>query len=124
MENQYRRSVREDGNRRARELLFEVYEVCDRKWRGLGEVAASGLQLSAGYREFDAELRFGLEDISVAEPKECISAMIFAGVGEAEAVLGVWDEMHAGVAAGGSDGVVGGCLRGILLVSATQRRSE
>jgi hydrogenase expression/formation protein HypD len=80
MENQYRRNVREDGNRRARELLFEVYEVCDRKWRGLGEVAASGLRLSVAYREFDAELRFGLKDISVAEPKECISAMILQGL--------------------------------------------
>ena len=80
MENQYRRSVREAGNQRARELLFEVYEVCDRKWRGLGEVAVSGLQLSAAYREFDAEVRFGLEDISVTEPKDCISAMILQGL--------------------------------------------
>ncbi len=80
MENQYRRSVREEGNRRAQEMLLEVYEVCDRKWRGLGKVAASGLRLSAAYKEFDAELRFGLEDISVKEPKECISALILQGL--------------------------------------------
>ena len=80
MENQYRRSVREEGNRRARELLFEVYEVCDQKWRGLGEVPLSGLRLNAAYKQFDAESRFGLENILVDEPKECISGMILQGL--------------------------------------------
>ncbi len=80
LENQYSRSVREDGNKKAQELIAEVFEVCDRKWRGLGEAPKSGMRLSEAYREFDAEIRFNLTDIKVDEPKECISALILQGL--------------------------------------------
>ncbi|HYZ88761.1 MAG TPA: hydrogenase formation protein HypD, partial [Myxococcales bacterium] len=36
VENQYARIVSRDGNRPARDMIFEVFEVCDRKWRGVG----------------------------------------------------------------------------------------
>jgi hydrogenase expression/formation protein HypD len=79
VENQYTRSVRMEGNRLAQQMLAGVFEVCDRKWRGLGEIPASGLKVSAKYAEWDAEVKFGLADRSVEEPKECISAMILQG---------------------------------------------
>jgi len=43
VENQYSRSARTDGNREARRIIGEVFEVVPRKWRGIGEINSSGL---------------------------------------------------------------------------------
>ena len=61
VENQYARSVRPAGNRPALKQIAEVFEVVPRKWRGIGEIAASGLGLREKYRRFDAALRFEVE---------------------------------------------------------------
>jgi hydrogenase expression/formation protein HypD len=79
VENQYTRSVRVDGNRLAQAMIADVLSVCDRKWRGLGEIPRSGLRVSAKYAAWDAEVKFGLLDRPVEEPKECISALILQG---------------------------------------------
>ncbi len=79
VENQYSRSVRMDGNPLAQRMLADVLEVCDRKWRGLGEIPLSGLKVRAKYAAWDAEAKFGLVENSVEEPKECISALILQG---------------------------------------------
>jgi len=79
VENQYARSVRMDGNKLAQAMLADVLQVCDRKWRGLGEIPLSGLKVSAKYAAWDAEAKFGMVDRPVEEPKECISAMILQG---------------------------------------------
>ncbi len=80
VENQYSRAVRRQGNQQAQRLIREVFRVVPRKWRGVGEIAQSGLGLQPGYAEFDAETRFGLEATSVEEPPECISGLILQGV--------------------------------------------
>jgi hydrogenase expression/formation protein HypD len=80
VENQYARSVRREGNRPAQEILREVFTVIRRKWRGLGEIPASGLGLSAAYAAFDAEKKFGLTEYTVEESGECISGLILQGV--------------------------------------------
>src|SRR5579862_8214476 len=49
VENQYARAVRPEGNRAAQEAVNQVYEVCDRAWRGLGIIGASGLRLTPAY---------------------------------------------------------------------------
>lgn len=79
VENQYSRSVRRDGNRPAREMMGEVFTVIGRRWRGIGEIPASGLGLSDAYRDFDAEHRFGAvrEGQEVASP--CIAGSILRG---------------------------------------------
>lgn len=79
VENQYVRSVRQEGNRAAQELIGAVFEVASRKWRGLGEIAASGLRLRDRYAAFDAAKKFGLADRCVTEPAECISGQILQG---------------------------------------------
>src|SRR3990170_8867188 len=76
VENQYTRSVRRDGNESARRLITEVFEVVPRKWRGVGEIAASGLGLRKEFRQFDAETLFMLKGKSVEEASECISGLI------------------------------------------------
>jgi hydrogenase expression/formation protein HypD len=79
VENQYARSVRRSGNETARKTIGEVFRVVPRKWRGVGEIAASGLGLSAAYAAFDAERRFGLGDGGVEEDAECIGGLILQG---------------------------------------------
>ena len=76
----YSRAVAERGNAAAQELMREVFEVVPRKWRGIGEIARSGLALREPYQRFDAERRFGLEGGEVEEPAECISGLILQGV--------------------------------------------
>jgi hydrogenase expression/formation protein HypD len=80
VENQYARAVREGGNAAARGLIDEVFEVCDRAWRGIGVLPASGLALRAAYREHDAEVRFDVGDVRAAEPCACISGEVLRGL--------------------------------------------
>lgn len=80
LENQYARCVRPRGNPAAIELIRTVFEVVPRKWRGLGEIARSGLGLRSEFRDFDAERRFLTDPTSVEESTECISGSILLGM--------------------------------------------
>ena len=79
VENQYARAVRWDGNPEARRVVDAVFAVCDRKWRGIGTIADSGLRLRATYREHDAEERFAVETIATLESSRCISGLVLRG---------------------------------------------
>lgn len=80
VENQYARAVRREGNQPAQQLVREVFRVVPRKWRGVGEIPASGLGLRETYAAFDAELRFGLADRCVDEPADCLSGQVLQGL--------------------------------------------
>jgi hydrogenase expression/formation protein HypD len=80
VENQYARTVARNGNRAARDLVFEVFEVSDRKWRGVGAIPKSGYRLRAEYRAHDAERRFEVDAIDTREPERCISGLILRGL--------------------------------------------
>jgi hydrogenase expression/formation protein HypD len=80
VENQYGRAVRREGNPVSKALVGEVFEACDRKWRGVGTIPNSGLRLSAEYGEFDAEALFEVEDIATQESPVCISGQILKGL--------------------------------------------
>ena len=62
VENQYARAVKREGNREAQETVFRVFEVGDRKWRGIGMIPASGYHLRPEFARFDAEARFDVGD--------------------------------------------------------------
>jgi hydrogenase expression/formation protein HypD len=79
VENQYSRSVRRAGNAPAQEIMREVFAVVRRRWRGIGEIAESGLALAEGYRAFDAEERFGPVAARAEERSECISGLVLCG---------------------------------------------
>ena len=79
VQNQYTRSVRQEGNRPAQQLIRQVFRVIPRKWRGVGEIPQSGLGLSATYAAFDAEAKFGIAHLSVEEPSECLSGLVLQG---------------------------------------------
>ncbi len=80
VENQYARCVRKNGNEPAQRLIHEVFRVIPRKWRGVGEIAQSGLGLTKEYAQFDAETRFGVADVTAEESPECISGQILQGM--------------------------------------------
>jgi hydrogenase expression/formation protein HypD len=80
VENQYARTVTRDGNRVAQDLMAEVFEVTDRKWRGVGMIPASGYRIRYQYREHDAERLFDLDDVCPAEPAVCISGQVLRGL--------------------------------------------
>lgn len=77
--NRYARAVQPDGNPAAQAAVDAVYEVCDRKWRGIGVIPASGLKLRAAYAAWDAERKFDVGDIAPAEPGACISGRVLQG---------------------------------------------
>jgi hydrogenase expression/formation protein HypD len=79
VENQYARAVSRGGNQAARDVVTQVFEVGDRKWRGVGAIPRSGYRLRDEYRMHDAERLFAVEDIATAEPEICISGLILRG---------------------------------------------
>jgi hydrogenase expression/formation protein HypD len=79
-ENQYVRAVTRGGNRAAQELVRRVFEVCDRKWRGVGSIPGSGYRLREEFAEHDAERVFGVEDLNTKESPLCISGEILKGI--------------------------------------------
>jgi hydrogenase expression/formation protein HypD len=80
VENQYTRAVHKEGNRPAQKLIRDIFEVVPRKWRGVGEIPASGLGLKPQYAAFDAEKRFGVSGRVVQESAVCISGSILRGI--------------------------------------------
>jgi hydrogenase expression/formation protein HypD len=79
VDNAYERAVCFEGNQPAQKLLSEVFEVADRKWRGIGEIPRSGWRLSDPYREFDAEQRFSVANITTKESPLCHSGEVLQG---------------------------------------------
>ncbi len=79
VENQYARSVRPEGNARARETIRRVFEICDRPWRGIGTIPESGWRLREEFAAFDAERRFGVGDVQARESPLCIAGEVLQG---------------------------------------------
>ena len=80
LENAYERAVQAQGNLPARQVLEEVFEVCDRKWRGIGEIPASGWRLRDAYQAYDAALKFDVASLSTSEPAACRSGEVLQGL--------------------------------------------
>jgi len=79
VDNQYSRAVKPEGNLPALKMIDGVFEICDREWRGLGTIPASGLKLKQEYAHHDAELIFDLKPSVPEESTVCISGRILQG---------------------------------------------
>jgi len=77
--NAYERVVTYEGNKPAQEVIHRVFEVGDRKWRGIGMIPASGWKLRSEFADLDAELRFPVNTIQPEESPDCISGHILQG---------------------------------------------
>ena len=80
VENQYSRILSREGNVAAQKLVKQVFEVGDRKWRGVGAIAKSGYHLRAEFADMDAENRFDVQAIDTQEPEICIAGQILQGI--------------------------------------------
>ncbi|WCB95126.1 Hydrogenase maturation factor HypD [Baekduia alba] len=81
VENQYKRVVPYEGNGRALEIMAEVFALRPHfEWRGLGFISHSGLKLSDAYADLDAERRFDVPGVRVADPKACQCGEVLKGV--------------------------------------------
>jgi hydrogenase expression/formation protein HypD len=80
VENAYSRLVTYQGNPSAQAIIQQVFTVCDRKWRGIGLIPASGWRLRPEFAHFDAEFRFSVEDIQSEESPECIAGSVLQGL--------------------------------------------
>lgn len=80
VKNAYLRTVTKAGNQSAQAVINQVFETCDRKWRGIGMIPGSGWRLKPHYAEFDAEKRFDVEAIQAEESPLCISGQVLQGI--------------------------------------------
>ncbi len=81
VENQYTRLVNSSGNTVGIDAIAKVFTVRDRfEWRGLGEIAQSGLKIRDEYAQFDAEVKFVVPNHQVADAKACQCGEILKGV--------------------------------------------
>ena len=80
VDNAYRRVVPRRGNAKAQAAIDEVFEAREFfEWRGLGSIDRSGVRLRSAYADFDAERRFALPQLSIADPSSCQCGEVLKG---------------------------------------------
>ncbi len=79
VDNCYPSVVKPEGNRRALEIMWSVFEPCDSQWRGIGSIPNSGLQIRSEFSHFDAKMRFDVTLPAAREPKGCRCGDILKG---------------------------------------------
>ena len=81
VENQYARVVPYEGNAAALKVMSEVFELRPHfEWRGLGFISQSALRLTEAYADLDAERRYEVPGVRVADPKACQCGEVLKGV--------------------------------------------
>jgi len=80
VENQYKRIVKEPGNKQAQNIIAQVYEQADQMWRGIGTIPDSGWQLREEYKEFDADKKFSIDIEQAEENAECLAGEVMKGI--------------------------------------------
>lgn len=80
VENQYTRAVRDEGNPRAMSVIAEVFSIRPHfEWRGLGSIPFSALMLREEFADFDAERRYDVPGVRIADPKACQCGEVLRG---------------------------------------------
>lgn len=80
LENQYSRVVKAEGNPDAINVIEAVFEICDREWRGIGEIPSSGYEVKKELQAYDANKKFNIPVEKAAESTECIAGEILRGI--------------------------------------------
>ncbi len=78
-ENQYSQLVRPEGNLVAKNILEQVFKPVNARWRGLGEISQSGLEIADEYEEFNARKKFGVVEMEDKPIKGCACGQILTG---------------------------------------------
>ncbi|HOK55791.1 MAG TPA: hydrogenase formation protein HypD [bacterium] len=77
--NEYKRTVREEGNIKAKKTIYDTFKIIDSEWRGIGIVEDSGLKLKEEFIDFDAEKEFVIKIKSSGKKKSCLCGEILKG---------------------------------------------
>ncbi|HYP57593.1 MAG TPA: hydrogenase formation protein HypD [Beijerinckia sp.] len=81
IENQYGRIVPTDGNTAALAAISRVFELREFfEWRGLGSIDHSGVRMRETYARYDAECKFAVPSLRIADPKSCQCGEVLKGV--------------------------------------------
>tara|TARA_R110002096_G_scaffold150132_9_gene311881 strand:+ start:471 stop:1640 length:1170 start_codon:yes stop_codon:yes gene_type:complete len=81
VENQYQRIVPDEGNNPALDAINKVFELREFfEWRGLGSIDHSGVRVSDAYSKYDAEQKFSVPNLKIADPKACQCGEVLKGV--------------------------------------------
>ena len=81
VENQYQRVVPDAGNTPALQAVHEVFQLREFfEWRGLGSIDHSGIRLRDAYARFDAERKYSVPNLKIADPKSCQCGEVLKGV--------------------------------------------
>ncbi len=79
LENEYTRSVTSNGNIHARQVIDQVFTVCDRTWRGIGLLPKSGLAIRKEFAAYDAEQKFETQVPEEIE-SDCLAGEVLQGI--------------------------------------------
>jgi hydrogenase expression/formation protein HypD len=82
IDNAYPRAVCREGNVRAKEIMYEVFEPCDVEWRGFPVIPDSGLRLRSEFARYDAQQKFGIEFKHVDKHTACICDRVLRGIAQ------------------------------------------
>lgn len=82
VENAYPRAVTREGNVKAQQVMYQVFEPCDVEWRGFPVIPQSGLRLREEFAGYDAQRKFDLTFKKVTKPSACICDRVLRGVAE------------------------------------------
>jgi hydrogenase expression/formation protein HypD len=81
VENQYRRVVPAEGNTPGLDAISQVFELREFfEWRGLGSIDHSGIRIREEYASYDAERKFTVPSLKIADPKSCQCGEVLKGV--------------------------------------------
>ncbi|MFA5103069.1 MAG: hydrogenase formation protein HypD [Candidatus Thermoplasmatota archaeon] len=85
VENEYARAVKPEGNRKAQQILTQVFEPVDVKWRGFPLIARSGLRLRKKYESYDAREKYEKDlglvaEAEFTEPVGCLCGEVLRGL--------------------------------------------
>jgi hydrogenase expression/formation protein HypD len=85
VENEYTRAVKPEGNRKAQQVMKQVFEPVDIKWRGFPMIPQSGLRLRNKYASYDARKKYEeelseLTEKEFVEPVGCLCGDVLRGL--------------------------------------------
>jgi hydrogenase expression/formation protein HypD len=91
VENMYPRCVTREGNTRAQEQLWRVFEPCGGRWRGIAEVPGGNLRLREAWQRLDARRHFAIDVAAMRDrapsalASRCVCGAIMSGLATPEA---------------------------------------
>ena len=82
VENAYPRAVAKEGNKKAMDMLYQVFEPCDVEWRGFPVIPQSGLKLKSRFEKYDALKKFGVAIKHIEKNSACICDKVLRGIAD------------------------------------------